>query len=70
MAVDRALLEARAAGEARPTLRVYSWVRPTVSIGRFQDPGGIDVEFCRARGIDIVRRPTGGRGVLHDDEVT
>jgi lipoate-protein ligase A len=55
---------------APPTLRLYEWARPTVTLGRFQDAEGIDAEFCSANGIDIVRRPTGGRGVLHDDEVT
>lgn len=70
MALDRAVQLAREAGEAPPTLRLYSWVRPTVTLGRFQDAAGIDEEVCRAEGIDTVRRFTGGRGVLHDDELT
>lgn len=70
MAVDRALLEARAAGAAPPTLRLYRWARPTVSLGRFQTADDVDRGFCEAHGIDVCRRPTGGRGVLHDDEVT
>ena len=70
MAVDRAIQSARAQGSVGPTLRVYTWARPTVSIGRFQDVSGIDVDLCRRHGIDIVRRFTGGRGVLHADEVT
>jgi lipoate-protein ligase A len=71
MAVDDALLEAARRNEAPPTLRLYRWSRPTLSLGRHQDPcRGIDHEFRRSRGIDLVRRPTGGRAVLHDDEVT
>lgn len=70
MAVDAALLASRERGEARPTLRLYRWERPTVTLGRFQPVGGIDVAACRAEGIALARRPTGGRGVLHDDEVT
>jgi lipoate-protein ligase A len=70
MAVDRAIQVAVNAGDAGPTLRLYEWSCPTVTLGRFQDPDSVDREFCSARGIDVVRRPTGGRGVLHDDEVT
>lgn len=70
MAVDRAVLSSRANGEAPPTLRLYSWRVPTVTLGRFQPLTDVDVELCRDLGFDVVRRPTGGRGVLHDDEVT
>jgi lipoate-protein ligase A len=70
MALDRAVLTARIAGAARPTLRLYRWEVPTVSLGRFQSIDQIDQEACARRGFDIVRRPTGGRGVLHDDELT
>ncbi len=70
MALDRAIQLAREAGEAPPTLRLYGWERPTVTLGRFQERESIDEEFCSAGGIDVVRRFTGGRGVLHDDEVT
>lgn len=70
MALDRAVQLQVDAGESQPTLRLYQWARPTVSLGRFQDPKGVDVAYCEARGIDIVRRATGGRGVLHDDELT
>jgi lipoate-protein ligase A len=70
MAVDRAVLAARAAGEAPATLRLYSWRVPTVTLGRFQSLDDVDMAYCRERGFDVVRRPTGGRGVLHDDEVT
>ena len=70
MAVDRAVQLAREAGEAPPTLRLYSWKRPTVTLGRFQDSAGIDRTVCAEEGVDVVRRFTGGRGVLHDDEIT
>lgn len=70
MALDRAVLRAHAAGETPPTLRLYRWRVPTVTLGRFQDVADVDLELCRERGFDVVRRPTGGRGVLHDDELT
>lgn len=70
MAVDRAVLVARSAGECLPTLRLYRWEVPTVTLGRFQKLEGVDLEACDRRGFDVVRRPTGGRGVLHDDELT
>ncbi len=70
MAVDRAVLTARAAGTAPPTLRLYWWRVPTVSLGHFQSVGDVDAEACRELGFDVVRRPTGGRGVLHDHELT
>ncbi len=70
MALDRAVLDGRAAGSSPPTLRLYRWRVPTVSLGRFQKAEQVDLEACEARGFDVVRRPTGGRGVLHDDELT
>ena len=70
MALDRAVQVAVRDGDSRPTLRLYRWMRPTVTLGRFQDTSGVDLDLCAARGIDVVRRFTGGRGVLHDDEVT
>lgn len=70
MAVDRAVLRARERGEVSPTVRLYRWIRPTVTLGRNQSLDDVDVVACRDRGFDVVRRPTGGRGVLHDDELT
>jgi lipoate-protein ligase A len=70
MAVDEHLLN-QAAGSSRTFLRFYRWARPTASLGYGQDAEKVvDVEFCRSRGIDIVRRMTGGKLVLHDREVT
>ncbi|MBE0477134.1 MAG: lipoate--protein ligase family protein [Coriobacteriia bacterium] len=70
MAVDEAVLEARARDEAPATLRLYWWERPTVSLGRFQAAADVDLEACARAGVDVVRRPTGGRAVLHDAELT
>jgi lipoate-protein ligase A len=70
MALDRAVLEHHALGIAPPTLRLYRWEVPTASLGRFQDLEQVDLAACARRGFDVVRRPTGGRGVLHDDELT
>ncbi len=50
--------------------RFYSWHPPAVSLGYGQRAEEIDQEACRAKNIDIVRRPTGGRAVLHIDEFT
>lgn len=70
MALDRACQTARQQGLVPPTLRLYGWARPTVTLGRFQDAADVDAEVARSAGVDVVRRATGGRGVLHDDEVT
>ena len=48
-----------------PILRLYSWAQPTLSLGRNQSEGWIDQNFCRARQVEVVRRPTGGRALLH-----
>ena len=53
------------------SVRFYQWARPTVSLGHSQDIERVaDTAFCRDNGIDIVRRITGGKLVLHHDEVT
>ena len=71
MAVDEALLYSQTAGSALPTLRLYGWKPAAVSLGYFQKAETeIDFTACRERGIDIVRRLTGGRAVLHDAELT
>ncbi len=70
MAVDDILLDTVRAG-AGPILRTYQWQPPAVSIGYAQRVDeAIDVDGCRARGIDLVRRTTGGRAVLHWNELT
>jgi lipoate-protein ligase A len=51
-------------------VRVYGWQPPAISLGWHQDINEIDVAHAAASGIDVVRRPTGGRAILHSDEVT
>jgi len=71
MAIDEAILLAHAAGDVPPTLRFYGWQPQAVSLGFFQKAAmGIDIDECRSRGVDIVRRLTGGRAVLHAEELT
>lgn len=70
MALDRAVLRSRRDGASQATLRLYTWEVPTVTLGHFQKLEQVDLEACARRGFDVVRRPTGGRGVLHDDELT
>src|SRR5437773_4636109 len=70
MAVDEVLLDGVAVGSAPPTLRFYSWTPACLSLGYFQPFSVVDVDGCRGLGIDIVRRPTGGRAILHDRELT
>jgi lipoate-protein ligase A len=70
MARDVAILEAVAKGTSPPTLRLYGWDPPCLTLGRHQGVDAADLEFCRANGIHIVRRPTGGRALLHHLEQT
>ncbi|MBK8047717.1 MAG: lipoate--protein ligase family protein [Anaerolineales bacterium] len=70
MAIDQALAEACAADLGPPVLRFYRWLPPAVSLGRHQAFTDIDTETVRKRGYEIVRRPTGGRAILHTDEFT
>ena len=69
MACDVALMDrARATGEA--VVRVYSWSAPTLSFGRNQKTAGYDPDTLKRKGIAVVRRPTGGRAILHHREIT
>lgn len=71
MALDEAIARAVGAGQAPPTVRFYTWNLPTISLGCLQPAGAaVTQEACSRRGIQVVRRPTGGRAVLHDDELT
>ncbi len=71
MAVDILLMEMAAAGELDVVLRTYGWDPACVSLGRLQDPSReIDPAALRSAGVDLVRRPTGGRAVWHEHELT
>ena len=70
MAIDEALLELHLQGKTPATLRFYGWEPPAVSFGYSQKVSPRTVEKVRAAGYDAVRRPTGGRAVLHEGELT
>lgn len=71
MAIDEAIHLHHIDGVVPPTLRVFRWSQPAISLGRFQNvEQEIAVEVCEQRGVDLVRRPTGGRAVYHRDEFT
>jgi lipoate-protein ligase A len=71
MGIDAALLEAVAEGQSPPVLRLYSWEPACVTVGYFQSMDAeVDLEACRAAGVDAVRRLTGGGAVFHDAEIT
>lgn len=70
MAIDQAIAEATSTGAVPPTLRFYRWAPPAISLGRHQPIADIDLAAARERGYDVVRRTTGGRAILHTDELT
>ena len=71
MATDEAIFISCQQGMSPPTLRLYGWQPPAISLGYFQKlESAVDMEECRRRGIDVVRRLTGGRAVLHHHELT
>jgi len=71
MAVDEAILAGVTRGTSPPTVRVYAWDPPTVSTGYAQDLSAeLDLVACAKSGVGVVRRPTGGRAVLHAGELT
>jgi lipoate-protein ligase A len=71
MAIDESILETVRQGQSPPTLRLYTWKPACLSIGRFQRAArSVDRDALASLGYDFVRRPTGGRAVLHDDELT
>lgn len=51
-------------------LRFFGWDRPSISIGIFQKIEELNIDFINEKNIPIVRRPTGGKGVYHNDELT
>jgi lipoate-protein ligase A len=70
MALDQALLEAACGDRFASTLRFYRWSPPALSIGRFQPLSEIDLDACAAANVEVVRRPTGGKSILHLDDFT
>jgi len=71
MAVDEAIMLLHSQKKSPPTLRFYSWGPPALSLGYFQQAEKeIDYHKCKEEGIDLVRRLTGGRAILHDQELT
>src|SRR3972149_8392190 len=70
MAVEEAILESARKGEAPPTLRLYDWQPACLSLGFAQSLTDVDASALQQRGWDLVRRPTGGRAILHTDELT
>lgn len=70
MAIDEAILREVAANQSPPTLRFFDWAPPCLSLGYAQAATDADPARLKALGWDIVRRPTGGRAILHTDELT
>jgi len=71
MAIDEAIFTSCQQKKSPPTIRVYGWTPPAVSLGYFQKAeNAVDVDACKKRGVDVVRRLSGGRAVLHDRELT
>ena len=70
MRLDELLARRLAAHQGLPTLRVYGWKPHAISLGYNQRENDFDTVRCAAQGVDIVRRPTGGRAILHAEELT
>src|SRR6185503_17032916 len=70
MALDQAILEHIGRGQSLPTLRLYAWEPACLSLGHAQPFADVDVNRLKARGWEVVRRATGGRAILHTDELT
>lgn len=69
MGRDEALLE-EVRGGAPPALRIYRWRAPALTLGRFQPDDHVDHDACDALGVEVARRPTGGRALLHGADLT
>lgn len=70
MALDEAIATAVREDNLPPTLRFYGWQRRAVSIGCFQRAADLDIDYIEEAAIPLVRRPTGGRAILHGNELT
>jgi lipoyl(octanoyl) transferase len=69
MEADTALVDEVAAG-ALPALRLYRWRGPALSLGRFQPDDDVDHDACARLAVEVVRRPTGGKALLHGADLT
>lgn len=70
MALDEAVSEAVRQKLSPPTLRLYRWSAPSISIGHFQKIAEVNTDYCMEMDYPVVRRLTGGRAILHDAELT
>jgi lipoate-protein ligase A len=70
MQYDEQLAQSLLSSDQPSVVRVYGWQPPAISLGWHQNMEEIDLERCSREGIDVVRRPTGGRAILHSEEVT
>jgi lipoate-protein ligase A len=70
MALDESILEHIGRGESTPTLRLYAWTPACLSLGHAQPFADVDIPRLKERGWEVVRRATGGRAILHTDELT
>lgn len=70
MAIDEAIISSVARGESLPTLRFFDWSPPCLSLGHAQDVEDVELGRLKLLGYGIVRRPTGGKAILHIDEIT
>ena len=67
---DEQLVQRLIDGTGSPTVRLYRWKPWAISLGRHQNLSDIAMQRCKNDGIDVVRRPTGGRAILHAEELT
>ena len=70
MQFDEELARQLHEGQGKPTLRFFQWKPPAISLGYHQKCDDLNERKCREDGIDVVRRPTGGRGILHAEDLT
>ncbi|MFH1458815.1 MAG: biotin/lipoate A/B protein ligase family protein [Candidatus Omnitrophota bacterium] len=71
MAIDEAIFQSYKQGLIRPTLRIYSWQKPSISLGIRQNPQAVlHLDLCKAKQIEYVRRISAGEAIFHDQELT
>lgn len=70
MALDEILMKRQSSGDSPPTIRFYQWKPVAISIGQFQNIDSINLQRCNEKDVDVIRRITGGRAILHKNDVT